>query len=492
MNLTRHVQITIALGLLITILPFHQGVLIAKKIISSEDRVRSREFFQTGLVHMSSTDVDSLWSAKDAFTKAIQLDPYFMEAFAKLAILHLDLNDSLQTSFRNLKKAFELARHVIELSPESPLGYQVMADILQEVGQYEEAEQFIKKALYFNKNDPDTLFVYGKIKMIQEPEKAAQLLLKAIELSKDPSRFVPFFILATDRFEDEEQRISMLMELKKTFPQPEVLNALGEAFSRLGKYELVVEQYDLSLKADPNDLRTIINSAIITYLKLKNYQKAEMALKTALNKPQLVQESLNKAIIYGHLGIIKLFQQQIPDALALFKQAITLEPSSTTLVNAISFAFLDKKLYEDSLKFYTIAIDVAPNVSQYYALKATTLSQYLKRYDESIPLLDRALEIDPDVEQYHSEKGFAYYYLSKYKLALASFDNAIKLNPEDGLNHYNKSCVLSLMNRKDEAVKELKTAFKFAPELIQHAKNDPDLKNIRGDNGLKDLFDSQF
>ncbi len=457
-------------------------LLFARKTVNEADKLQASKLYDEGVKLTKDSDPEALWKAKEAFTTAIQLNPYYTEAFAELALLYLELNDSLSSSMKNLKKSIELARHVIELAPEQSIGYRVMADIMQEVGQYEEAETFIKRALYYNKNDADSLFVYGKVLLLQNPAKSAGFLRKAIKIKiaagQQPMQYVHFYILALDHVPPKE-RVEQLEEISKEVKNEELLSALGEAYSRIGEFEKALKAYQMTLEIAPDNLRIIISGAIIKYLRLKKYDSAISDLKAALEKEGLTDDPMHAAIINGHLGIIHVIRRDLKEAIKYFRTAITYAPESVELANAISFAYQDNKLFEESLSFYTIAIELSPGISQYYALMASTLSQHLKKYREAISWIDKALAIDPDIAQYYSEKAFAFYYLQEYEKALSSFDNAIKLNPNDGINYYNKSCVLSLMGDNETSYDTLKKALDLSPELLDHAQDDPDLENLR-------------
>ena len=54
--------------------------------------------------------------------------------------------------------------------------------------------------------------------------------------------------------------------------------------------------------------------------------------------------------------------------------------------------------------------------------------------------------------------------------------------------YYLKACLKSVKNDKLKAIKELKLALNLDKKLLNDAKTDPDLKNIRESKEFKDLM----
>ena len=54
--------------------------------------------------------------------------------------------------------------------------------------------------------------------------------------------------------------------------------------------------------------------------------------------------------------------------------------------------------------------------------------------------------------------------------------------------YYLRACLKSVQNNKLEAIKELKLALNLDKNLLNDAKTDPDLKNIRESKEFKELL----
>ena len=67
-------------------------------------------------------------------------------------------------------------------------------------------------------------------------------------------------------------------------------------------------------------------------------------------------------------------------------------------------------------------------------------------------------------------------------------ENLLELDTKYARVYYLKACLNSAQNNKLEAIKELKLALNLDKNLLNDAKTDPDLKNIRESKEFKDLM----
>ncbi len=106
----------------------------------------------------------SLYEAMDHFSRAVNLDPDFADAYALLAYAYmLNLADPQADRFLhdNLRLFEQAAFRALELDPESDKANLSMAMYRMSVQQWEIAERHFIKALSVNRHDPRTLGYYG-------------------------------------------------------------------------------------------------------------------------------------------------------------------------------------------------------------------------------------------------------------------------------------------------------------------------------------------
>jgi tetratricopeptide (TPR) repeat protein len=114
-----------------------------------------------------------------------------------------------------------------------------------------------------------------------------------------------------------------------------------------------------------------------------------------------------------------------------------------------------------------------------HAILGETLSEHLSQHQDAISAFTDAITLDPERGDFYNGMGLAYYRAKNYPQALKLFAAAMRLDPKDAVAKYNEACVLSILGRRDEALESLADAISLDPQLLQTARKDTDLANIR-------------
>jgi len=85
-------------------------------------------------------------------------------------------------------------------------------------------------------------------------------------------------------------------------------------------------------------------------------------------------------------------------------------------------------------------------------------------YKNSIRLYSLAIELDPNNANYIAQRGVAFFHLGKIDEALYDLDLALKLEPENPFRYSSRAFILSNLNRIDEAINDYKEAIRLDPE----------------------------
>jgi tetratricopeptide (TPR) repeat protein len=75
-------------------------------------------------------------------------------------------------------------------------------------------------------------------------------------------------------------------------------------------------------------------------------------------------------------------------------------------------------------------------------------------------------------------EGYNYAYAGDFQRAFETFEFLIELDPADLTHHYHYACALALAGDSEAALEHLRIALDFDPEMIQHAREDPDLASL--------------
>ena len=148
------------------------------------ENLEALEYYFKGLAVDVSTQ--GLELAIQNFTRAIELDPDFALAHARLAhayqaqIWYAGLETDIQ-----VRKATPHLERAFELEPNLAEAWLVKGLIARDRNQYDEAEQAYKKAIELDPNNDSVFFNYANLLLWDraKPEPALDLIEKAIELS---------------------------------------------------------------------------------------------------------------------------------------------------------------------------------------------------------------------------------------------------------------------------------------------------------------------
>lgn len=221
----------------------------------------------------------------------------------------------------------------------------------------------------------------------------------------------------------------------------------NEEFKK-GNHGKAIEYYTYATEMDPTNHIFFTNRSN-AYFKMKNYDKS---LRDA-NKSVKLNPKWAKG--YYRAGLVLMEQDKPQEALALFQQAVDLEPNTQAFVAEVArakAAFMkgmsqaeilktdgNEKFKagkgEDAIKSYTAAIKACKDTEQDQNIKADCYANraacYRQLYQDEEVIRDAsaALEINPNHVKAYIRRAQGYEQMEKYEEALADFQKASQLAP---------------------------------------------------------------
>lgn len=138
----------------------------------------------------------------------------------------------------------------------------------------------------------------------------------------------------------------------------------------------------------------------------------------------------------------RLFAQ----AESLFRQVLTLEPSSVLALVGLADSLVGIRDHAQAEPYYLLALSIAPDVAQIYAHYGVLLEQQ-GRPDEAVACYGQALERSPDEAPTWSNLGVALACMGRETQAETAFRKAIELDPQYGRARFNLSYLLLRQGR---------------------------------------------
>jgi len=242
--------------------------------------------FQTAEMLRKQPNDMGLDAAIEKYKEAVEIDPQYAIAYAKLGIAYGHLY-----GMRHDPGALELARgnceRALALDPNLANGHLAMALLLQESGDEQGALDEIAKALKLDPANPTALVwqgqIYGRLNQWADAERSFQEALK-------------------------ERPNSWL-----------VYNELGVLFHQQGKFQDAVKALRSAALATPKSAMAWSNLGV-EYLQIGDFTEATISLQKSLNlDPNFDQASQN-------MSLALRYQHKFAEALTFAKKATELNP----------------------------------------------------------------------------------------------------------------------------------------------------------------------
>ncbi len=241
-------------------------------------------------------NIDELEQGKENLKKCISLEPDNPVARKDLGIVYLKMNyadwalDEFQTA--------------INLEPNNSEHYFNYAVALYQTQEYAKADEYFKKMLELDKDNPAYLAYYGEnLLALNKKDEAKEILLKTIKSGH--ASYKAKFTLAKIYFEDKNYKTSrdLLLDIKDAPNNPEILNLLAQNFMKLKEYKTAAGIFNKLTETYPNN-HIILCDLAKCETKIGEYNNAKKHLEQAL--------TLFPDFEYG-LKILKEVQQNEPE-----------------------------------------------------------------------------------------------------------------------------------------------------------------------------------
>ena len=103
-------------------------------------------------------------------------------------------------------------------------------------------------------------------------------------------------------------------------------------------------------------------------------------------------------------------------------------------------------------------------------------------------LYQETLKADPGYVEALNNLGVIFIHEKNYDAAQQNFEKAIRVKPEYVDPYYNLACVYALMGDTKPGIAHLKRAASLDREVVKWAREDTDLKNLRGVPEFEDMI----
>lgn len=225
------------------------------------------------------------------------------------------------------------------------------------------------------------------------------------------------------------------------------LNISGDRFYQNRRLKAAVSEYENALRLDAQDIN-VHNSLGVCRAELKQYAKARKCFRTVLDlEPGETMATYN-------LGVVHLLQDDLEQALALFKEAYERNTSFFEIPYQIGKVLVDQKNYAKAKPYLDRAVLLRADSSNALRLIGQCLAEENK-IPEAIKTLKKAVKINPNDAAALSELGCLYDKKGENPDICLTFSRqSVALAPRDGKFRFRLARLYQKYGQTDLALKE--------------------------------------
>lgn len=143
-----------------------------------------------------------------------------------------------------------------------------------------------------------------------------------------------------------------------------------------------------------------------------------------------VSAKKTKAFMLKEKGLELHNEGKPHEAIAMYDEAIKLNPEFLMAYNNRGVAKTDIYDYEGAFEDYSKAISINPKFAMAYSNRGHVRMVHLNETKEAIDDFDKAIELNPRFANAYLNRGIAYCDLAMYEEAIEDLDMALEINPK--------------------------------------------------------------
>lgn len=355
-----------------------------------------------------------------------------------------------QYQLGNTNEALEYINKALRYQPNDPTVYNNQGLILKRLGKIGEAERSFKVALELDSKYIDALNNYGNILVERNAiDEAKQIYERAYSIRPSDISVISNLTIAYKRTGELEKGKSLINSFIKEggTANSQLLCNFGAILIDLGELEDASVALRNAMRLDPNMQQTYLNFANLE-VKRENYEKAKYYFEECLSRTPEYAEAHN------NLGLLYSTTKEFDLAIAALTNAIKLKPNYYEAINNRGLVYKSKENYEAALEDFS-----------------------------------KAILLKPDFVEALNNRGNLYKDLEKFELALEDFNKALKSNPTFFEAYNNRGVVYLRSRRMEKAADDFNKTLAFRPQFLPALLN---LGTYYLDTGAMDEAISQF
>lgn len=428
----------------------------ARRILAKFYTARLRDGARTSL------NQDMIRAAIEQYTKVVELSPRDVESWLMLGRL-----EKANQNSPGAEKAFKQALSIDAENEDAMTG---LAMVYSDLGDTAGASEMLKKVADKNPNLRTLTTLASAYEQMREYTLAAETYGRALEMNRENTDLKRAYAQALFTAEDYDKALPVLEELVQEDANDLLANLrLSQIYRQKRQFAKAREYATRARQLDPNNLEVSYNE--VGLLEAEGKTAEAIALMRQMvdaipARTDSVSERSNRVILLERLGILYRMAEQSTEAVAAFREIITLDPAVAnrayaqiidTYRTSKDFPNAEKELnaalakFSDDRLVKVVGANLQADLGQFdkaeKSLKSllggdqdrdTYLSlahvyEKAKNYTEMARVLDAAGKLsrtEDEREGVHFMRGAMFEKMKQFDKAEAEFRRVLELNPE--------------------------------------------------------------
>lgn len=389
-------------------------------------------------------------TALKEYQAALKADPESREVKSRLAALYFALGD--------LTQAVQYAEEVGQGTGQDPQLLTHMAGILASAGKHERALALLDKAIESAPERGESYFPKGLILLNQKRlAEAEQVVKKGLYYTADSP--VGYYYLGRISVEagNIDQALASFERAITVNPsfEPAYLAqaSVHESRQEKGKAVAVLKRYLSQVNPRNKDIRQHL---IQLYIATKDYHAGLAELEKMLeDNPGDLDAQLRMALIYGE-------KKEFAKAISQLTEILKAKPAELKVRDYLGYLYEETKDVPKAIETYRYNIHLDPRFADSH-IHLGVLLYRLKQFPEAVTHLNEAVRLMPKQPEPHIVLGLAHLQSEQFDKASQAFEEGIRHNPKNADLHFNLGTAYDKLNRFDDVERAMETALSLDP-----------------------------
>jgi tetratricopeptide (TPR) repeat protein/GT2 family glycosyltransferase len=375
-------------------------------------------------------------------------------------------------SQQRLDETLECYRQAIAQKPDWLEVYEHLANLLEKLGQWQEAVSYRRQIIVLQREQGQTSLVSQlpraivASKPIPKPNvDIIQLYLEQLQQNPDSAEINAILgSLFEQRQKWKEAIVFYRRSLQLDSQQYQIYYKIAQILLKVGREDIAADCWYRALllmgkQAEPTEYLRLGN----LQQKLNHIDSASLCYRRALR----LQPTLTEA--YDRLAEICLQQGKIEVTIEIYKTALKYNPQDDRTHYNLGKVFASRNNWQDAITCYQKALAIDPNLWQVHHELGDTFNQQ-KSWTEAATAYRRAIELKPDFFWSYNNLGYTLIHLQAPTEAIEVLQQALQLKQDFHWTYANLGTAYLSLQRWNEAAAAYSRVLQLQPQSTQAAE----------------------